>query len=348
MKIRSYLDPQSYPPGAHHVFGQTMLKDNFARSFSYLRLSITDKCNFRCQYCLPDGYKKAVMEEPELSRLEIARLVRGFASFGLRKIRITGGEPSLRRDLTAIIEDLSTIDNVKTIALSTNGYRLERDVNDWVAAGLNSVNVSVDSLDPAAFATLTGSDSLPLILKGIQKAVDTQLLAVKINAVLHRHTTTEDILRFFDYVKHNPVTVRFIELMETASTHLYFESEHLSSDRVVDFLRRHGWNEMTRLSDAGPAREFSHPDFAGKIGVIAPYSPGFCESCNRLRVTSKGQLHTCLFGSSSQSLRELLQEDSQLSLLKTQIAQSVAQKQALHSLQTRDTGLNYGFSALGG
>ncbi len=348
MKFRTYLDPDSGQAPYRYVADQVSLQDDYHRSFRYLRLSITDKCNFRCQYCLPNGYQKPADQPAELSRPEISRLVRGFTSLGVSKIRITGGEPSLRRDLADIIADLASNDLVKQIAVSTNGYRLERDVLHWVEAGLNSVNVSVDSLEPATFAQLTGSDSLPSVLRGISKAVEIPGLTVKINAVLHKQTRADELMRFFDLVKRQPVTVRFIELMETAGTQAYFESEFVSSERLMQYLRLHHWQEVKRGIDAGPAREFSHPDYAGRIGVIAPYSSGFCDSCNRLRVTATGNLHSCLFSQTSQPLRDYLQTDGQLHLLQQQLIQAVRNKKSAHDLHHRETGLNYGFSAMGG
>lgn len=348
MKIRSYLDPDLGQVPFRDAPAQLSLLDNYHRSFRYLRLSVTDKCNFCCQYCLPNGYQKPADQPAELARPEINRLVRGFTSLGVSKIRITGGEPSLRRDLVDIIADLASNDQVKQIALSTNGYRLERDISQWVDAGLHAVNVSVDSLDANTFAQLTGSDTLATVLRGIHKAVSIPGLTVKINAVLHQQTDAEEIMRFVDLVKRLPVTVRFIELMETAGTQAYFESKFVSSERLMQYLRQYQWQELIRSSDAGPAREFSHPDYAGKIGVIAPYSSGFCDSCNRLRVTASGNLHSCLFSQTSEPLRHYLQTDGQLPLLQQQLLRAVATKKSSHSLLRRDTGLNAGFSAIGG
>lgn len=348
MKFRTYLDPDSGLAPYRAVAQQMSLQDDYHRSFRYLRLSITDKCNFRCQYCLPNGYQKPAQQPAELTRPEISRLVRGFTSLGVSKIRITGGEPSLRRDLVDIIADLANNEQVKQIAISTNGYRLERDISHWVAAGLNAVNVSVDSLDPATFTQLTGSDSLPAVLRGIRKAVEIPGLRVKINAVLHKQTRADELMRFFDLVKQQPVTVRFIELMETAGTQAYYESGFVSSERLIQYLRLHQWQELKPGADAGPAREFSHPDYVGKIGVIAPYSSGFCDSCNRLRVTATGHLHSCLFSQTSQPLRDFLQTDGQLPGLQQQLIQAVRNKKSAHNLHRHETGLNAGFSAIGG
>jgi cyclic pyranopterin phosphate synthase len=353
MQFRSYLDnaavftvPQALD--SQRQLSSPQLQDRFQRSFSYLRLSLTDKCNFRCQYCLPNGYIARPGEPAVLTRAEITRLVRGFSALGLRKVRLTGGEPSLRKDLTDIIADISTTSDVQKVVLSTNGYRLARDVKQWQAAGLSAVNVSIDSLEPARFASLTGSDNLALVLRGIDQALDAGLSQVKINTVLLAQTDATEILRFFDYVRLHPVTVRFIELMETGGTTAYFDQQRQSADRLLSYLHHHGWQAQPRNADSGPAIEFIHPDYLGRIGVIAPYSKGFCDSCNRLRVTAQGQLLTCLFATDSQPLRPLLQSDDQQNALQQHLQKLIRHKSATHQLQSREAGLNHGFSAMGG
>lgn len=348
MKFNSYLAETASPSPWSGQTSAPLLQDSFARTFNYLRLSITERCNFRCEYCLPHGYQATAEQAPELSRLEIQRLVRGFATLGLTKVRLTGGEPSLRKDLCAIIADIAAIPTVKVIALSTNGYRLSRDMQDWANAGLSAVNVSIDSLDPLRFAKMTGSDSLAQILKGVQQTVDAGLLQVKINAVLHANTDTSEILRFIEFVKRQPVTVRFIELMETGNSQQYFESNRQSSTRLVQYLLQNGWTQMVRANNAGPAIEFQHRDSVGRIGVIAPYASGFCDTCNRLRVSAQGRLHTCLFASNSHSLRELLQYDAQQAALQQRLDDLIARKTAGHELHEGNTGINNGFSRIGG
>jgi len=348
MKFNSYLAETASPSPWRGQTSAPLLRDSFARTFNYLRLSITDRCNFRCEYCLPHGYQATAEQAPELSRQEIQRLVRGFATLGLTKVRLTGGEPSLRKDLCAIIADIAAIPTVKVIALSTNGYRLSRDMQDWANAGLSAVNVSIDSLDPVRFAKMTGSDSLTQILKGVQQTVDAGLLQLKINAVLHANTDTSEILRFIEFVKRHPVTVRFIELMETGNSQQYFESNRQSSTRLVQYLLQNGWTQMVRANNAGPAIEFQHRDSVGRIGVIAPYASGFCDTCNRLRVSAQGKLHTCLFASNSYSLRELLQHDAQQATLQQRLDELILLKTAGHQLHAGDTGINHGFSGIGG
>lgn len=344
MKIRSYLEPN----GQTSIGAKASLFDKYSRNFSYLRLSLTDKCNFRCQYCLPNGNISTAAEPAFLSRSEIRRLSQGFSALGFQKVRLTGGEPSLRKDLTDVISDIRHCADIKTVALSTNGFRLAKDVKKWLDAGLSSVNISVDSLNAERFQRITGTDSLSLVLKGVFSALDHGISSLKINAVLLADTDTAEILRFIHFVKNTPVTVRFIELMETTGHQPYFTEQHQSSSRLIDYLENAGWSELERAADAGPAREFSHQDYQGRIGVIAPYSPGFCESCNRLRVTAHGDLRLCLFDSKGYSIRDLLQADDQQIDLEIRLQQLLLKKTSGHSLSTGETGNNYSFSAMGG
>lgn len=344
MKIRSYLGPNDQTS-----FGvKARLFDSYSRNFSYLRLSITDQCNFRCQYCLPNGNISTATEPAFLSRSEIRRLSQGFGALGFQKVRLTGGEPSLRKDLTEIISDISQGTDIKTVALSTNGFRLAKDGKKWLDAGLSSVNISIDSLNAERFQRITGTDHLSLILKGVYSVLEQGISSLKINAVLLADTDTAEILSFIHFVKNTPVTVRFIELMETSGHQPYFTEQHQSSSRLIDYLQKSGWSELQHAVDAGPAREFSHQDYQGRIGVIAPYSSGFCETCNRLRVTAHGDLRLCLFDSKGHSIRDLLQADDQRVDLEMRLQQLLLKKTSGHSLSTGETGNNYSFSAMGG
>ena len=325
-----------------------MLRDTFGRRFGYLRLSITDACNFKCTYCLPGGYQKPEGAEAPLTLPEITRLARAFAGLGMTKLRLTGGEPTLRRDLLSIIDSLATIEGIETLALSTNGYRLAELAPQLRLAGVSALNVSIDSLDGARFAEITGGWKLGPILEGIDRALDLQFRSVKINAVLMRQTASQEVDRFLEYLRTRPIAVRFIELMPTRSTSQVFESEHIRSDFLARRLIEEGWKQSPRGPVDGPAIEFSHPRYAGRIGLISPYSDHFCESCNRLRVTSQGALRLCLFAEGNHSLRPLLQADGQIHELQDRIQELVSRKEVSHYLPAGRTGDNHTFSAIGG
>ncbi len=325
-----------------------MLRDTFGRRFGYLRLSITDACNFKCTYCLPGGYQKPVDAESPLSLPEITRLARAFAGLGMTKLRLTGGEPTLRRDLLSIIDSLAGIEGIETLALSTNGYRLRELAPELRLAGVGALNVSIDSLDEARFATLTGGWELAPILDGLERALSLRFGSIKINAVLMRKTAAREVERFLEYIRARPISVRFIELMPTRSTSELFASEHIRSDFLARRLIEEGWKQTPRGPVDGPALEFTNPRYAGRIGLISPYSDHFCESCNRLRVTSQGALRLCLFAEGNHSLRPLLQADGQIAELQHQIQELVSRKEVSHYLPAGRTGDNHTFSAIGG
>lgn len=326
----------------------TPLSDRFGRTFPYLRLSVIDACNFSCSYCLPDGYRAVAGRPKHLELDEIARLLRAFAQAGMRKVRITGGEPSLRRDLTAIIGIAASTPGVETVAMTTNGAVLHRRIGEWAAAGLTALNVSVDTLDRAGFARITGHDRLDDILAGIELALESGLQAVKLNAVLLRGLNDDQLPAWLEYLRDRRVGVRFIELMRTGDNRDYFERHHLRAESLEAQLLDAGWTLQARAPDAGPAREYAHAGYAGRIGVIAPYSRDFCAGCNRLRVTSTGDLRLCLFGEFGVPLRPLLQHDDQADELLAMLGGQLALKKATHGLHEGNTGITPHLASIGG
>lgn len=324
------------------------LKDRFGRRFSYLRLSITDVCNFRCSYCLPHGYQKSEVSTDFLTLFEIENLITAMSEMGTWKVRLTGGEPSLRRDLVEIAQAISKIPGIKRIALSTNGYRLKQMARSFLSAGITAINVSVDSLDPRKFQKITGYDRLHEILEGIEEAIQLGFHKIKMNAVLLQGWNSDDLKSFIDWIRFRPVSVRFIELMPTGQTRAFFQERHFSSQQMQDSLLQLGWLPVPRNEADGPALEYEHLKYQGKIGIIAPYSKDFCSSCNRLRVTSKGELRLCLFGEGNHSLRHLLQSSLQKEELKELICSFLQKKEISHYLPEGRYGNNQTFSAMGG
>jgi len=324
-----------------------LLVDRHGRSFPYLRLSLTEACNYRCSYCLPDGYQ-ASDRTKFLALDEISRLVRGFASLGMSKIRLTGGEPSLRKDLPSIIRAISTVPGIRKIALTTNGCLLPRLVRGWREAGLTALNVSLDSLDAGRFHTITGHDRFAEVTEGIELALGLGFSAVKINAVLLRECNDDELPAWFEYLRGRDVTVRFIELMRTGDNRAYFERHHRRAEDLERQLQDGGWQVQPRATDAGPARDYAHPAYRGRIGIIAPYSKDFCAGCNRLRVTARGDLRLCLFGDSGIPLRPLLQSDTDHDALVACIATQLGMKAAGHGLHQGLTGITPHLASVGG
>lgn len=325
----------------------TGLIDGYGRTFPYLRLSLTEACNYRCSYCLPDGYT-AEGRARFLEGDEVRRLVSAFAELGMYKVRLTGGEPSLRKDLPAIIASVASVPGIRKIAMTTNGCLLPRRLPDWRKAGLTAINVSMDSLDRERFHAITGHDRLDEIRQGLDLALTLGMDSVKVNAVLLRDCNDDEIESWMEYLRDRDLSVRFIELMRTGDNKAYFERHHLRADTVIEQLLRAGWSERPRRADAGPAREFTHPDYRGSFGIIAPYSKNFCDGCNRLRVTARGDLRLCLFGDIGIALRPLLQSDDDRAALVTRIATQLGLKAAGHGLHQGMTGLTPHLASIGG
>lgn len=323
------------------------LADGFGRRFHYLRLSVTEVCNFRCTYCLPDGWKKTA----PLSFLrtdEVGRLVSAFSDLGLSKVRLTGGEPTVRTDIEGLIAIAASTPGVGKVAMTTNGWNLHKHALAWRGAGLTHLNVSVDSLDAGTFAAITGRDRLPDVLAGIDGALDAGYAAVKLNAVLLRESAESGFAAWTGFVHERPVAVRFIELMRTGDNAEFFLKHHVRGKVLQDWLIANGWSERPRAFDDGPAVEYQHPDHAGRIGLIAPYGSGFCDSCNRLRVTARGKLRLCLFGEGGVDLRDLLQQDVDRAELVERLRAAVGGKTRGHRLHENQPGDTRHLAQLGG
>ena len=328
--------------------GNERLVDAFQRHYYYLRLSITDQCNFRCNYCLPNGYQPEANKPSFLTLSEITRVARAFAAMGTEKIRLTGGEPTLRKDFLTIAESVANVEGIRHVALTTNGYRMAKDVADWKRAGITSVNVSVDSLDPRMFHQITGINKFDEVMRGIDRAFDVGYHKVKVNSVLMKNLNDHEFNQFLAWVKNRPIQMRFIELMQTGEMDSFFERHHLSGEILAQKLLSQGWQLQQRAVTDGPAKVFSHPDYQGEIGLIMPYEKNFCASCNRLRVSAKGKLHLCLFGEEGIELRDLLQSEEQQGILQSRIFSALQGKREHHYLHQGDSGIRNHLASIGG
>ncbi|GAB5380576.1 MAG: GTP 3',8-cyclase MoaA [Aliiglaciecola sp.] len=322
-----------------------VLEDKFGRRFHYLRLSITDVCNFSCEYCLPDGYQ-CDSDRNFLTVDEIRTIASTFASLGTSKIRITGGEPSLRKDLPQIIKICTQTPGIEQVAITTNGYRLPQHIHSWAEAGLTSLNVSVDSLDPRMFQSITGQDKLDTILAGIDLALELGI-KVKVNGVLMRQYNANDLQQFLDWIADKPITFRLIELMQTGDNVSFFQANHVAGEPIKQTLLQSGWTQVIRDKASGPAQEFTHPQYQGNIGLIMPYSKDFCASCNRLRVSATGKLHLCLFADKGLDIRPYIQSGDDNGLA-NQLQALLGDKEASHWLDKGMTGATKHLAMLGG
>ncbi|WP_019616678.1 GTP 3',8-cyclase MoaA [Psychromonas ossibalaenae] len=323
------------------------LMDNFNRKFEYLRLSITDECNFKCNYCLPDGYQRT-QQKQFLSELEIKNLVQAFSELGTKKIRITGGEPSLRKDFTSIISTIAGTPGIEKVATTTNGYQLKKSAQQWFDAGLDAINVSVDSLDAKTFHLITGKNIFQKVMEGVAASVQAGYKQVKINSVLMKGFNDLDLSLYLEWIKNQPIQLRFIELMQTEDNAEFFARHHLSGEKFKQMLLADGWIQKVPLSHDGPAQIFSHEAYQGEIGLIMPYSKDFCKSCNRLRVSSSGRLHLCLFGEQGVDLRDLLASENDKEALKSRILQALESKISGHFLADGLMGGTPHLASIGG
>ncbi len=323
------------------------LTDSMGRRFEYLRLSVTDVCNFRCTYCLPEGYRKSKGRAVELSVEEMRRAVTAFARLGLWKVRLTGGEPTLRPDFTEIARTVAAVPGIRRVAMTTNGYRLAERATEWRDAGVSAINISVDSLDPARFAAITGHDRLEEVLRGVAAARTAGFDSIKLNAVLMRGVNDDELAAMVAFVQDHDLSLRFIEVMRTNDNAAFYRQRHVAGQSVIARLEAAGWRQMERSAGAGPAIEYAHPDARGRIGIIAPYAKDFCANCNRLRLASDGKLHLCLFGDGGLDLRPLLQDDD-AATLEARIAALTATKAPAHRLHLGNSGATPHLASIGG
>ena len=328
-----------------------ILKDSFGRKFPYIRLSISDVCNFKCGYCLPNGYKIDKSDNRTFINIEeIGRLARALSELGVSKIRLTGGEPTVRKDFFEIIKIIKENSGIKKTVITTNGYRLDKIANDIKNSGLDGINISIDSLNAETFKKITGHDRLEEILRGIKNLQKLNFKNIKINAVLLKgvNDSEKDFNDWAEFVKKNEIDFRYIELMQTGDNLDYFNNYHVPAKKFTDYLNNNNWVIQTFGKDSGPSKNYLNPKFKGKFGVIAPYSKDFCKSCNRLRITAKGDLRLCLFGNTGINIRHLMQKDSQIDELKDLILKQLNFKKESHYLEIGETGLTKNLSTTGG
>jgi cyclic pyranopterin phosphate synthase len=306
-----------------------MLVDAFGRKVDYLRLSVTDRCNLRCVYCMPPEGIPLKPTAEILTYDELLRIARVAASLGVRKVRVTGGEPLVRGGIVEFVRDLARIPGIEDLAMTTNGIGLSELAAPLKAAGLHRVNVSLDTIRRDRFAEITRRDRLPEVLAGIDAAIRAGLSPVKINVVLLHGLLPGEVDDFLAMARDTPVTVRFIERMPIGCS----PSEgYVSADGVrARILALPGAAEATGGRPAA-AHDYEIPGFAGRIGLISPVSRKFCSDCNRLRVTAVGRLRNCLFTRETLDLRSLMRNGGDDDAVADMIRKAVAAKPEGHDL----------------
>jgi GTP 3',8-cyclase len=308
-----------------------LLHDGHGRRISDLRVSVTDRCNFRCQYCMPADGLPWLDRSAVLRFEEIERLVGIFAGMGVTDVRLTGGEPLVRRDFPRLARMLANVDGVEDLSLTTNGYLLERDAAALVEAGINRVNVSIDSLQRDRFFQITRRDSLPQVLRGLDElARHPEVHPIKVNAVAIRGFTEQEAIPFAEFARSTAFQVRFIEFMPLDADHAWSADQVLSGDELRAIIHAvHPLEELPR-EPSSTARVFRFADGSGEIGFINPVSEPFCADCNRVRITAEGKLRTCLFSIHETDLRESLRAGASDADIEGLIRDAVWRKELKH------------------
>jgi cyclic pyranopterin phosphate synthase len=288
-----------------------MLLDRYQRPLKDLRISVTDRCNFRCTYCMPFDHYEWIDKSLILSYEEIERLAGLFAQLGVEKIRLTGGEPMLRQNLELLVAKLSAVDGIEEICLTTNGTNLAEKCCSLKAAGLDRINVSIDTLDPAKFKAITKRGDLDEVLRGLMAAKECGLSPIKINAVIEKGVNDGEILDLVEFGREHGFGIRFIEYMDVGNANDWTERKLVTKRQILETIRqRYELREAGRDRDSAPAVDYEFADGRGDVGVIASVTEPFCGSCSRARLTADGKLVTCLFSDHGFDLRPLLRGDN--------------------------------------
>jgi GTP 3',8-cyclase len=309
------------------------LRDSWGREIKSLRVSVTDKCNFRCRYCMPAEGLEWLGREELLTFEEIQRLVRVLASIGVDEVRLTGGEPLVRRDLPVLVGMLADTPGVRDLSLTTNGVLLDRFARPLVEAGLRRLNVSLDSLSHVRFAEITRRDALDRVLAGLAEAERyPQLRPIKVNCVAIRGFTEEEVPALAELARRKPYVVRFIEFMPLDADQAWRDDDVLTGGEILALIEERWPLVEVPAKPSSTARRFRFADGAGEIGFVNPVSEPFCSSCDRIRLTADGQLRTCLFSRREWDLKTPLRNGSSDKRLEELIRFAVAHKELKHKI----------------
>ena len=309
------------------------LVDGWGREIKSLRVSVTDKCNFRCRYCMPAEGLEWLPRDEVLSFEEIERLVRILAAMGVEEVRLTGGEPLIRRDLPVLVEKLARVPGVTDLSLTTNGVLLDRLAAPLVAAGLRRVNVSLDTLSHTRFAEMTRRDALDRVLAGLAEAErHPELRPIKVNAVAIKGFTETEVPALAELARRKPYVVRFIEFMPLDADGTWRNDEVLTGAEIRAIIEERWPLEEIPAKPSSTARRFRFADGAGEVGFVNPVSEPFCSSCDRIRLTADGQLRTCLFSRREWDLKTPLRNGATDAELEHELRWAVAHKELKHRI----------------
>jgi len=302
--------------------------DGCGRKINYLRVSVTDLCNMRCQYCMPESGIEKRPHSAILSFEEINELVKRLVNMGIDKVRITGGEPLVRKDIIQLLQHIGSYPEIKDFSITTNGLLLKRYAENIKQAGVNRINVSVDSLQPDKFSRMTRGGNLNLVLEGIEEAIRVGLVPIKLNVVLIGGFNDDEILDFVELTRNQPIDVRFIELMPIGEVAIWSVDNFISNKTVL--IKCPELKQVTQEDKSSPAVYYQLPNAKGRVGLISPISCKFCHDCNRIRLTAEGGLKYCLHSDDTLDLKEILANQGNLEY---EINQFLLKKPQDHSLE---------------
>lgn len=314
-----------------------MLRDSYGRSITDLRLSVTDRCNFKCVYCKPQLLGQWAPRGELLTFEELERLARIFVSLGIEKIRITGGEPLVRHDMEHLIERIARLDGLRDLCMTTNAYILAEKVDILKRAGLQRVTVSLDTLNPQKFVAITGQDSFHKVLDGIDAAIAAGLHPVKVNAVIMRDVNDDELIDFAEFARHKNIVFRFIEFMPLDADHRWSKERVVTLDEMVREIS--SFQKLVPLPSHSPsetAKRYRFADGRGEIGIVAPVSNPFCGHCSRIRLTADGKIRTCLFSILEHDVRAFLRGGADDEMIRSFIRGGVDRKEERHHINDPD------------
>lgn len=303
--------------------------DQYKREISYLRISITDRCNLRCQYCMPDSGIQKKSHQSILRHEEILKIVEAASQLGIKKIRLTGGEPLVRKGIVDLVQSIHEIEGIEEITMTTNGILLKEHLHALHQAGLKRINLSLDTLDPERYKWITRGGDIEAVLSIIPEIIRLKMTPLKINVVLIKGFNDDEIEKFVALTKDQPIDVRFIELMPIGEASHFSEGKFISNDVVLERVEL----IETEQQYGSPARYYQLENGIGRVGLINPISCNFCEECNRIRVTSDGRIKPCLHSNKEIDLMDALRHDQ---AIKPIIERAIQDKPEKHLINEKD------------
>lgn len=308
------------------------MKDSFGREINYLRISLTDRCNLRCKYCMPEkGISNKLNHNEILTLEEIYELTKVFVELGINKIRFTGGEPLVRYGIVELISKVSKLDGIRDLAMTTNGILLKDFAYDLKSTGLSRVNISLDTLDENKYRDITRGGNISKVLEGIKKAQEAGLTPIKINTVLVGGFNDDEISDLVELTRDNELDLRFIELMPIGEAAAFAKKKFISNSKVLEAIK--GLIPVVNEDVSSPAVYYKLPDAKGRVGIINPISCKFCMNCNRVRLTSTGKLKLCLHSNREIDLKSALRHGQDIKKL---IQEAVLTKEEEHHLENNE------------